>query len=190
MAEPFIGEIRMFGFNFAPRDWANCDGQLMSIAENTALFALLGTIYGGDGMTSFALPDLRGRFPMHVGQGAGLPIYVMGQKAGAEQVTLSVAQMPSHSHALTGTVASTEIRAYNADDADQADPEGRVLGSSGEDIYSDGPPDTTMHAEAAQTTVTGTATDPAGGSSAVSIRNPFLTIRFCIALVGLFPSRS
>ena len=98
--EPFLGEIRWVGFNFAPRGWATCDGQIMNIAQNTALFALLGTTYGGDGQTTFALPDMRGRAPVHVGQGPGLSTRDMGEVGGTEAVTLSLSEMPIHAHAL------------------------------------------------------------------------------------------
>jgi len=101
-AEPFIGEISMFGGNFAPRNWAFCDGQLLAISQNTALFSLLGTIYGGDGRTTFALPDLRGRVPIHSGNGPGLSNYRVGQKGGTETVTLNVTQIPSHNHTVKG----------------------------------------------------------------------------------------
>src|SRR3712207_3315813 len=100
MSEPFIGEIRMVGFNFAPRGWATCDGQLLSIAQNTALFSLLGTTYGGNGQTTFALPDLRGRAALHQGQGPGLTNRVIGEASGTETVTLTTNQMPSHSHGV------------------------------------------------------------------------------------------
>src|SRR5258706_8684270 len=98
MSNPYLGEIRIVGFNFAPTGWAMCNGQLMSIAQNTALFSLLGTMYGGDGQTTFALPNLQGRVPIHTGQSPGTSNYVMGQMAGAEQMTLLASQMPIHSH--------------------------------------------------------------------------------------------
>src|SRR5262245_46307226 len=101
MAEPFIGEIRVFGFNFAPLGWATCDGQLLAISQNTALFSLIGTFYGGDGQTTFGLPDLRSRVPLHQGQGPGLSAHSLGSKTGAESVTLTAQQMPSHTHPVS-----------------------------------------------------------------------------------------
>src|ERR1700755_2648639 len=103
MAEPFLGQIQQFGFNFAPRGWAFCNGQLMSIAQNSALFSLLGTMYGGDGVTTFGLPDMRGRASLHFGQGNGLSNYTQGQQAGVESVTLITAQMPMHNHTLNAS---------------------------------------------------------------------------------------
>jgi microcystin-dependent protein len=116
MSQPFLGEIRMFGFNFPPRGWALCNGQILSIAQNTALFALLGTMYGGNGQTTFALPDLRSRVPLHMGQGPGLSSYTLGQAAGSESVTLTTPQLPSHNHPV----------ACNSDDATSGDPELRT----------------------------------------------------------------
>jgi microcystin-dependent protein len=105
MSEPFVGEIRMFAGNFAPRGWSFCNGQLMAISQNSALFSLIGTIYGGDGRTTFALPDLRGRVPLHAGEAPGLSHYALGQRGGAEQVALSVEHLPNHNHALMATSA-------------------------------------------------------------------------------------
>jgi len=105
MSEPFVGEIRMFAGNFAPRGWAFCDGQLLAVSQNDALFSLLGTIYGGDGRTTFGLPDMRGRTPLHAGQGPGLSNRRLGAKAGAENVTLTVNQLPSHRHDWQATTA-------------------------------------------------------------------------------------
>src|SRR6476619_4543460 len=105
MAEPFLAEIRMVSFNFAPRGWALCNGQLLSIAQNTALFSLLGTTYGGDGRTTFALPNLQSRVPMHFGTQPGGPSYSLGQQAGVEQVTLVITEMPAHIHSFAGTTA-------------------------------------------------------------------------------------
>ncbi len=104
--EPFIGQIQLFGFGWAPQGWATCDGQLLSISSNTALFSLLGTTYGGDGRTTFALPDLRGRVPLHQGQGPGLSSYVLGEVLGQESVTLTTQQMPSHTHGIQGTATA------------------------------------------------------------------------------------
>src|SRR5271169_2224155 len=109
MSQPFIGEIRIVGFNFAPRSWAFCDGQLLSIAQNSALFALIGTTYGGDGTTNFALPDLRGRAPLHTGQSSGTSSYVLGQSGGVESVTLTVSQMPAHVHSASAQAGGTNV---------------------------------------------------------------------------------
>ena len=131
MSEPFVGEIRMFAGNFAPRGWAFCDGQLLAVSQNDALFSLLGTIYGGDGRTTFGLPDLRGRVPIHAGSGPGLSPRRLGAKAGAENVTLTVNQLPSHSHRLSGS----------ANLASESRPEGNVLGSGlTQDLYRGGNP--------------------------------------------------
>jgi len=170
MSDPFIGTIQIFGFNFPPRGWAMCNGQLLSIAQNTALFSLLGTTYGGDGQTTFALPDLRGRFPNHQGQGPGLSNYDIGQVAGSETVTLLNTNLPAHTHGLrAGTTSTTK------------NPTGKFIGlSSGGAAYT-----------ATQTgLMASNAIDPAGGSQPFPNLNPYLTLNFCIALVGIFPSRN
>src|SRR3954454_5741331 len=136
MSDPFIGELRLFGFNFAPRNWATCDGQLMSISQNTALFSLLGTQYGGNGQTTFALPDLRGRVPKHAGQGPGLSTYTIGQVGGTETQTLSASQMPAHTHAV----------AASTDDATTSQPGGKVPAAVGGGAYGGPAADTTMAA--------------------------------------------
>ncbi|MDF7801039.1 tail fiber protein [Pontiellaceae bacterium B1224] len=171
MAEPFIGEIRMFGGNFAPRNWAFCNGQLLSIASHDALFSLLGTTYGGDGRTTFGLPDLRGRVPLHVGSGPGLTPRPWGQKSGSEQVALSANELPAHTHTLP---------AYEGF-AEQKSPEGHVPAKAGdgEQNFSSMPADTTLHN-------TGTA----GSGQAHSNVQPFICISFIIALYGIYPSRS
>jgi microcystin-dependent protein len=125
MSEPFVGEIRMFGFGFAPQGWALCDGQLLPINQNTALFSLLGTTYGGDGRTTFALPDLRSRVPVGQGQGPGLSSYAEGQASGAETVTLAASQMPGHTHQVKASSSA----------AGSGQPEGRTLGRSASHIY-------------------------------------------------------
>ena len=170
--DPFIGEIRMFGFNFCPRGWANCDGQLLPIAQNTALFSLLGTIYGGDGRTTFGLPDLRGRVPIHEGQGPGLTNRRLGEKGGAEDVTLAIEEMPEHRHqAMASTAKGTSIS-----------PKGRVWAKKkGTKIYKSGPPNKAMDPSAIETE---------GAGMAHENMPPFTTIRFCIALTGIFPSRN
>lgn len=169
--EPFIGEIMLFGGNFAPRGWALCDGQLLQISSNQALFSLLGTIYGGDGRTTFALPDLRGRAPLHMGTGPGLSPRAIGNKAGEETVTLNVTQIPSHTHALT---AST-------DEATSEAPAGEVLADTNVALYSAASPDTAMNVAAIGNT---------GGSQAHPNMMSYQVVNYCIALQGVFPSRN
>ena len=168
MSEPFIGEIRMVGFNFAPRSWAFCDGQILSISQNTALFSLLGTTYGGDGRTTFALPDLRGRVPLHPGNGPGLSSYTLGQKSGVETVNLTQNQIPAHSH----------FPLCSSDDPNSGSPTSGYSAAVGTPIYS-----TSQNGNMG-------ATSSVGGSQAHENRQPYLAINFCIALQGLFPSRS
>jgi microcystin-dependent protein len=183
MTEPFLGQLMPVGFTFAPRGWANCDGQLLSISQYTALFSLFGTTYGGDGRTTFGLPDLRGRVALHVGTGAGLSTYTQGQKSGVEQVTLTQNEIPSHTHNVT---VDAKMRA-NTDGAREDDPTGRSLGTAREDIYNDTAPAVDM----ADGTVTATATATnTGGSQRHENRQPYLTIRWCVALTGIYPSRS
>lgn len=166
MSEPFLAEIRIVGFNFAPRGWAFCDGQILPINQNQSLYSLLGTTYGGDGRTSFALPDLRGRTPIHRSDG-----HTLGQKGGAETITLTAAEIAAHTHSVK---ASTAV-------ADQTVPTDRILGA--DDIY--------RNPEAANMTAlrSGTVTN-AGGGQAHDNMQPFLALDFCIALQGLFPSRN
>jgi microcystin-dependent protein len=169
MSQPFIGEIRQFGFNFAPRGWASCSGQLMSIAQNNALFAILGTTYGGDGQQTFGLPDLRGRVPVHPGNTVQL-----GQMGGVENVTLAPANLPVHSH---GVMASADLAAG-------ASPAGNVMGAKGRggvDVYA---PATNL------TPLATGAVDTAGSSQPHNNLQPLLVVNFCIALEGIFPSRN
>mgnify|MGYP001818084216 CR=1 FL=1 len=174
MSEPFIGEIRMFGGNFAPRGWALCDGQLLQIAQNDALFSLLGTIYGGDGRTTFGLPDLRGRVPIHMGQGPGLSSRQIGSKAGAETVTLTSAHLPAHTHAMgasgqAGTSASPTAAVPAA------------VGLTAQYSTAGVSPANEMNAAA--------VSSAGGGQSHVNIQ-PFQCVTFIIALTGIFPSRN
>jgi microcystin-dependent protein len=172
MAEPYMGEIRMFGFNFAPVGWQMCNGQLLSISENEALFNLIGTTYGGNGTSTFALPDLRGRVAIHIGRGNGLSQYVFGQTGGAESVTLTQSQMPTHAHAVDASSAL----------ASGGRPSGAVLARSGTDIYAAAPDgSTTMNAGMIGTT---------GSNLPHPNIQPYLALNFCIALQGIFPSRS
>ncbi|WP_371225816.1 phage tail protein [Roseovarius sp. 2305UL8-3] len=168
--EPFIAQIMLFGGNFAPRGWAFCDGQLLPISSNSSLFSILGTTYGGDGRTTFALPDLRSRVPMHAGHGPGLSSREIGDKVGVEEVTLSTAQMPPHGH---------ELNVLNAP-ADNDRPTGDLLARSS--IYSA----TTTPTVALNPT---TIADTGGGQSHENMQ-PTLCINYIIALEGIFPSRS
>ena len=171
MAEPFIGQIVMFAGNFAPRSWALCDGQLLSISQNSALFSILGTTYGGDGRTTFGLPDLRGRVPMHPGNGPGLSPRNLGQKSGVENVTLNVNQIPVHNHALPASSGFGNAKG----------PSGNVpaMADDGERNYSSGTPNANMDP----------STNAGGGQSHTNVQ-PFQCVNFIIALQGVFPSRN
>jgi|EP00670_Eutreptiella_braarudii_P007004 microcystin-dependent protein len=171
-SEPFLGEIRYVGFTFCPRGWTDANGQLLPISQNSALFSLFGTTYGGDGRTTFGLPDLRGRAPIHTGSGPGLTNRRQGQKGGTESETLTVNQIPSHTHTLQ---AST-------DGATKAEPAGMLLSEGCRPIYTD---QTTNQQALHSSSITN-----AGGGQDHNNMSPFLTIRACVATVGLFPSRS
>lgn len=166
MSEPFLAEIRMVGFNFAPRGWAFCDGQILPINQNQSLYSLLGTTYGGDGRTSFALPDLRGRVPIHVNAE-----HREGQKSGEETHTLQTNEMPQHNHAAMASTSETGATTVT----------GNVLANGGDALYHD-PPGTTTLISATITNV--------GGGQAHDNMMPWLALNFCIALQGLFPSRN
>jgi microcystin-dependent protein len=174
MSEPFLGEIRMTGFNFAPAGWALCDGQILAISSNTALFALLGTTYGGNGTTTFALPNLQGRVPVHQGTGAGLSTYVIGEQIGVENVTLLASQMPEHTHLVNAVAAG----------GNSASPQNALpaIESTGTSLnYSTASAGVNMNS----------ATNAlAGGSQPFSIVQPVLCVNFIIALEGIFPSRN
>lgn len=170
-SEPFIGEIMWTGATFCPRGWANADGQLLSIAQNTALFSLYGTTYGGDGRTTFGLPDLRGRVSIHTGNGPGLSNYPQGARGGAENTTLTAAQMPAHNHLINTSEGSSA-----------KSPNGSVLGYSKKKLY-DAPVNAT-------TTLDSGAVSSSGGGQPHENRQPYLTLRACVALVGVYPSRS
>ncbi|MCF6319326.1 MAG: tail fiber protein [Proteobacteria bacterium] len=175
MSEPFIAEIKIFAGNFAPRGWAFCNGQLLPIAQNTALFSLIGTTYGGDGRTTTGLPNLQGRAPMHPGQGPGLTSRRLGQQLGVETVTLSEAQMPSHTHNLNadGSTGGPLGGGPNA-----PNPVGNFLGASVK--YSD----STINRVDMQDV------SASGGNQSHNNMQPYLTMNYIIALVGLFPSRN
>ena len=191
--EPFIGEIKMVGFNFAPRGYAFCDGQLLPIALNSALFSLLGTTYGGDGRTTFALPDMRGRTAIHPGTGTGLSSYRLGQIGGAEMVTLNQAQVASHSHVATTDTSGMQVMLHAHDSSgNSSSPDGKVMAVKNRtNIYSSNAPDVTMSSAAAS--LSGGATTSianAGGNQAHENRMPYIAVYHVIALVGIFPSRS
>jgi len=178
MSQPFLSEISMFGFNFAPKGWALCSGQLMSIQQNQALFALLGTTYGGDGQTTFGLPNLQSCGPIGFGQGPGLPLYNLGQTGGEEYHALTVSEMPSHTHSVIA----------NPTAADLSQPTGNFFGGGtpathtggGHKVFSS-PADTTLAPQAVKT---------AGGNVPHNNLPPLLAVNFCIAITGIFPARN
>jgi microcystin-dependent protein len=168
--DPFLGELRLFGFGFAPRNWALCEGQLLPIASNSALFSLLGTTYGGNGQTTFALPDLRGRVPIAFGQGPGLSNYILGQAAGSETVTLLDNQIPGHNHAVQAASAATS-----------KNPSGSIPALT---------PAGSSYGQTADLSMSPTMVSGGGGGGPHSNVQPYLTLNWCIALYGQFPSRS
>lgn len=174
MADPFVAEIRIFPFNFAPKGWAWCDGQLMPLSQNTALFSLLGTTYGGNGKSNFALPDLQGRAPMHPGQGPGLSLHDLGETGGSETVTLLESEIPSHSHTPRAS----------SDDGDLKAPTNtRVLArSTNGSLY--------QNSDAGIQPMSAQALTSAGGDQPHNNMQPYLTFYFCIALQGVFPPRT
>lgn len=172
MSNPFLSEIRIMSFVFAPRNWAQCNGQLLPINQNQALFSLLGTTYGGNGQTNFGLPDLRSRIPNHFGNG-----FVLGQKGGEQAHTVTQSEMPAHLHILTGNNAVVGASA----NATVVSPIGSFWANDGKSIFSTSPPNSAMSPK----TVTNV-----GGSQPHENRSPFLTLNFCIALIGIFPSQN
>lgn len=186
--EPFVGEIIMVGYTFCPRGYTEAAGQLLAISSNNALFSLYGTTYGGDGRTTFALPDLRGRAPIGQGNGAGLSDYRLGQRGGVETVTLTQNELPSHTHSATTNVTVTLKADPNSGDSD--DPTGAVPAKERRsDIYSGDTPSVDMSSDAATANAT-TTVGNAGGNLAHENRMPYLTMRYCVALVGIYPSRN
>lgn len=173
MAEPFLGQINIFPYTFAPRGWAFCQGQLLSIAQNTALFSLLGTTFGGNGQTTFALPDMRSRLAIGPGQGPGLSSYDLGEQAGSESVTMTIETMAAHMHPVTFNVNNSEGGTTN--------PENAYLGKADPGPYA-----------AAQNANGGAqpATGPTGGQQPFTIIEPYLALNFCIATEGVYPSRN
>jgi microcystin-dependent protein len=188
--DPFIGQIQPFGFNFAPRTWAKCDGQLIAISSNSALFSLLGTTFGGDGRTTFALPDLRGRSIVHTGHGPGLSTITWGEKGGVEQVTLNQTNLPSHSHSLINGQANVTVytKEDTGDSLNESDNGANCLSTGGgtPQIYQEDP---TSADKLGAVQISGT-TSATGSSYPVQTRNPFLGINVCIAQFGIYPSRS
>jgi microcystin-dependent protein len=171
MSDQYLGEIRMFGGNFAPAGWALCNGQLLQISQNTALFAIIGTYYGGNGVNTFALPNLQSRVPVHQGQGPGLGNYVIGEMGGVENVTLTTQQMPLHGHVVNavGSNAGTD------------QPSNAFLAKAGAQVYS---------TAASNATMAPTMIGPSGGSTPHPNIQPFLCVTFIIALTGIFPTRN
>lgn len=172
MADPFVAEIRIFPFNFAPKGWAWCDGQLMPLSQNTALFSLLGTTYGGDGKSTFALPDLQGRAPMHPGQGPGLSLHDLGETGGSETVTLLESEIPAHSHTLKASESDGLERLPSAQ------------------MFATGIGISMFQTPGALVQLSPNAVTPAGGDQPHNNMMPYLTFYFCIALQGVFPPRT
>jgi microcystin-dependent protein len=173
MADPFVAEIRIFPFNFAPKGWAFCDGQILPISQNTALFSLLGTTYGGNGKSTFALPNMQGNAPMHPGQGPGLSLHDLGETGGSETVSLLESEIPSHSHAVNA--------GGNFDVGDSNVPTGNIMAKSASGF---------AYTPSANLTQMNPVTlSPAGGDQPHNNMQPFLTLNFCLALQGVFPPR-
>ncbi len=170
--DPFVAEIRIFPFNFSPRGWAFCDGQILPISQNTALFSLLGTTYGGDGKSNFALPDMQGNAPMHPGQGPGLSLHDLGEIGGSDTVTLLESEIPLHSHNVSASLA----------DGIDTKPVAELL-AKGIGIGQYAVPGALVQ-------LAGSALTPAGGDQSHNNRQPYLTLSFCIALQGVFPPRT
>lgn len=176
MAEPFIGEIRIFGFSFAPRDWATCDGQLVDIAQNAALYAVIGTTYGGDGRTTVALPNFQCRMPMHSGRGPGLTSRRLGERGGVPAVTLSESQIPSHNHTIQACIDLSDTNTPASD---------TLLGISRNKVKAYG----TSSSSSTKTQMSNSSFGIAGSNQAHENMQPYTTLNFCICLEGEYPSR-
>lgn len=188
-----MGEVRLFAGNYAPQNWALANGQLLPISQNTALFSILGTTYGGDGRATFALPDLRGRVAVSAGQGSGLSPYVLGEMGGSEANTLTVSQMPMHNHPATTTSSTTTTLKASGTTANSADPTDRVLANAGNTrVYvADSAPAIAMNAAAAQSSTTSTTTvGIVGGSLPVNNIQPFETLNYIVCMYGYYPPRN
>lgn len=182
--DAYIGEVRLFGFGFCPAGWAPADGQLLAVSQNDALFSLLGTLYGGDGRTTFGLPDLRGRVPINDGTGAGLSTYRQGQKAGAETFTLAAANLGPHSH---GASTTATLRAVTATANEDEPGDTVILANAGTtDIYGNGANNAVLRSDAI---AAATATTNTGGGAAITHRAPFIGLNWCVATVGNYPGR-
>jgi len=181
--EPFIGEVKIFGFSFSPLGYDYCNGQTYSIAQYTALFSLIGTTYGGNGTTTFQLPDLQGRVPIGQGQGPGLPDYSMGEVGGSPSVTLTTANLPAHIHTVNNM--RVQLKASN-DTADENAGSGLYPGVAASAVYTANP---TTGVYTGGTVVSGT-TDVVGSNTPIGIANPYLVLNYCIAVEGIFPSRN
>jgi microcystin-dependent protein len=173
MADPFVAEIRIFPFNFAPKGWAFCDGQLLPLSQNTALFSLLGTTYGGNGKSNFALPDLQGRGAMHPGQGQGLSLRDLGEMGGAETITLLVSEIPFHTHGMQAFATPADLKEPQQGAVLTRNQNGAIYNTTISNIVQMDPQ----------------ALTPAGGSLPHNNMQPYLTLNFCIALQGVFPPR-
>ena len=179
MSDQFLAEVRIFPFNFPPTGWAFCDGQLMPISQNTALFSLLGTTYGGDGKSTFALPDMQGNAPMQPGQGQGLSLRDLGEMSGVESITLLTSEIPFHSHTLNGSDS----------DATTGVPTGQLMAKGAWDNGTAGGVVGAYSSQASNTTMHPSALSLAGGGLPHNNMQPYLTLSFCIALQGIFPQR-
>ncbi len=191
MSQPFIGQIALFPYDFAPHGWAFCQGQILPISQNTALFALLGTNFGGNGTTTFALPDLRGRVPIGAGQGPGLNNYTLAEQAGSETKTLLLSEMPSHTHVVSLSNVTAVANVKNGLGNKQS-PVGNVPAAEASGVtatYSNASPDAVM-ANTAVTLSGNPTVSPTGSSHPFDLRTPYLVMNYCIALQGIFPSRN